>query len=59
VESLGVSLLNRWFMMLTFRCMLLKRAYRADEIRRMAQQAGWLGAKIELAPVGFEAWMTK
>jgi ubiquinone/menaquinone biosynthesis C-methylase UbiE len=59
VNKLGVGLLNRWFMMLTFRTMLIKRAYPIEEIRRMAKEAGWPEPRIETAPVGFEAWMTK
>ncbi len=59
VNGLGVSRLNRWFMMFVFRGMLIKRAYPLEEIRRMAAEAGWVGPQIEVAPLGFEAWMTK
>jgi ubiquinone/menaquinone biosynthesis C-methylase UbiE len=59
VNSLGVNRLNRWFMMLTFRGMLIKRAYPIEEIRRMAIAAGWTDARIETTPLGFEAWTTK
>jgi ubiquinone/menaquinone biosynthesis C-methylase UbiE len=59
VDGLGVSRLNRWFMMLTFRGMLIKRAYPLEEIRRMAVAAGWTDPRIESSPLGFEAWMQK
>ena len=59
VDNLGVSWLNRRFMMFTFRHMLIKRAYPLDEIRRMATQAGWSGLRIETGPLGFDAWTTK
>lgn len=59
VNGLGVSRLNRWFMMLVFRCMLIRRAYPLEEIRRMVSEAGWTKLLIETSPVGFEAWMTK
>ena len=59
VERLGVGWLNRQFMMFTFRHVLIKRAYPLSEIHRMVAEAGWKGAKIETAPLGFEAWMTK
>jgi ubiquinone/menaquinone biosynthesis C-methylase UbiE len=59
VDGLGVSRLNRWFMMFVFRSMLIKRAYPLEEIRRMAAQAGWSDARIETSPLGFEAWTTK
>jgi ubiquinone/menaquinone biosynthesis C-methylase UbiE len=59
VDGLGVSRLNRWFMMLTFRGMLIRRAYPVEEIRRMAIAAGWTDPRIEVTPLGFEAWTTK
>jgi len=59
VDGLGVGLLNRWFMMLTFRTMLIKRAYPLEEIGRMAIEAGWSAPRMEATPVGFEAWLTK
>lgn len=59
VDGLGVSRLNRWFMMLTFRGMLIKRAYPIEEIRCMAIAAGWRDPRIEVTPLGFEAWTTK
>jgi ubiquinone/menaquinone biosynthesis C-methylase UbiE len=59
VDGLGVSRLNRWFMMFVFRNMLIKRAYLLEEIRRMAQEAGWTETRIETAPLGFEAWLTR
>ena len=59
VDGLGVSRLNRWFMMLSFRGMLIKRAYPIEEIRRMAIEAGWSDPGIESSPLGFSAWMTK
>jgi ubiquinone/menaquinone biosynthesis C-methylase UbiE len=59
VDGLGVGFLNRWFMMVVFRAMLIKRAYPLAEIRRMTAEAGWTEVKIEVTPVGFEAWMKK
>jgi ubiquinone/menaquinone biosynthesis C-methylase UbiE len=59
VDGLGVNRLNRWFMMFVFRSMLIKRAYPLEEIRRMAAEADWLQPRIEISPLGFEAWMTK
>lgn len=59
VDGLGVSWFSRKFMMLTFRGMLIKRAYPMEEIRRMAAEAGWAEPRIETTPVGFAAWVTK
>ena len=39
--------------------MLIKRAYRLEEIRRMAIEAGWVEPRIDSSPIGFEAWLTK
>jgi ubiquinone/menaquinone biosynthesis C-methylase UbiE len=59
VDGLDVGRLNRWFMLLVFHTMLIKRAYPLDAIRGMAAEAGWVDPRIEVTPVGFEAWMTK
>jgi ubiquinone/menaquinone biosynthesis C-methylase UbiE len=59
VDGLGVSRLNRMFMMVTFRTMLIKRAYPIAAIRDMTAQAGWTLPRIDANPIGFEAWMTK
>ncbi len=59
VDGMGVNLLNRWFIMLVFRGMLIKRAYRLQEIRNMAIEAGWIEPRIDSSSVGFEAWLTK
>jgi ubiquinone/menaquinone biosynthesis C-methylase UbiE len=59
VNGLGVSRLNRWFMMFVFRNMLIKRAYRLEEIRRMAVEAGWAEPRIDSSAMGFEASMKR
>ena len=59
VDGLGVSRLNRLLLMLVFRRMLIKRAYRLEEIRRMAIEAGWIEPRIDSSPIGFEAWLTR
>jgi ubiquinone/menaquinone biosynthesis C-methylase UbiE len=59
VETLGGSVLNRWYIMLTFRFMLIKRAYPPEEFRRMVVAAGWPQPKMDLSGTGFEASMKK
>jgi ubiquinone/menaquinone biosynthesis C-methylase UbiE len=59
VEGLGVGRLNRWFMLLVFRHMLIKRAYPLEQFRRMAIEAGWDQQQINTSRMGFEAWFTK
>jgi hypothetical protein len=48
VDGLDVGWLNRWFMMLVFRNILIKRAYPVEEVGRMAIEAG--GANLESRP---------
>jgi len=59
IDAMGVSLLNRWFMRFTFRTVLIKRAYRLEEMSCMAAEAGWVEPRIESSPIGFEAWLRK
>lgn len=59
VDRMGLSFLNRWFTRLTFRFMLLKRAYTRDELEKMLAQTGFAKKEIQEAEVGFEAWLTK
>ncbi len=59
VKGLNVGWLNRWFMLFTFRSMLIKRAYPIDQIREMATEAGWAEPRIEVSAMGFEAWTVK
>ncbi len=59
VEGLHMGWLNRWFMLFTFRGMLIKRAYSLDQIRQMATEAGWIEPRIDASPIGFEARVTK
>ena len=55
VRGMGLTWWNRIFTNLTFKHMLIKRAYTLDEIRKMATEAGWKDVRIEATPLGFEA----
>jgi len=59
VNGLGVNLINRIFIRLVFRTMLIRRACTLDQMRRMAAEAGWSQVRIDSSPVGFEAWLQK
>lgn len=59
VNGLGAGWLNAVFMRFTFRNMLIKRAYRMEEMDRMAREAGWAEPRIDASPLGFEAWLKK
>ena len=56
VDGTGVSWLERQILLLTFH-LLIKRAYLAEDIRRMANEAGWITPRIDVSPIGFAAWM--
>lgn len=59
VGNMGLSWWNRIITNLTFKHMLIKRAYPLDEIRRMAKDAGWNNLQINATQLGFEASVTK
>ncbi|MGA7313658.1 MAG: hypothetical protein WBX22_06750, partial [Silvibacterium sp.] len=59
VQRMGLSWWNRVFTNLTFKHMLIKRAYSLDEIRTMASEAGWKELQIETSPTGFEVMVRK
>jgi ubiquinone/menaquinone biosynthesis C-methylase UbiE len=59
IGAMGVGRLNYWFMMFTFRNILIKRAYSLEAIQRMAAEAGWVEPRIASSSVGFEAWLRK
>jgi ubiquinone/menaquinone biosynthesis C-methylase UbiE len=59
VDGLNLSLPSRLFTKLTFRMMLLKRAYTAAQFRALAEQSGFSKTTIEENDLGFEAWLEK
>lgn len=59
VENGSLGLINRWFIRLSFRHMLIKRAYLLAEMRRMIAEAGWTDFRLDSEEIGFEAWMRK
>ncbi len=59
VDGMGMSAFSRWFTKLTFRFMLLKRAYTRGELEKMLAQTPFAAKEIREAEVGFEAWLVK
>ncbi|MGO4518318.1 class I SAM-dependent methyltransferase [Terriglobus sp. 2YAB30_2] len=59
VQGMGLNWWNRVFTNLTFKHMLIKRAYSLDEIRTMASEAGWKELQTETSPTGFEVIVRK
>jgi ubiquinone/menaquinone biosynthesis C-methylase UbiE len=54
-----VNAANRLFMKLTFRFMLIRRAYTRPEMERLAAQAGFRIARLSETPIGFEILLAK
>jgi hypothetical protein len=54
-----MAFFSRWMTRLTFRFMLLKRAYTRDELDKMLAQTKFAKAAIEDSELGFELWLSK
>ena len=59
IEGMGLGPLNRFMVRWTFHNMLLKSAYRIDEMRSMVAQTPFRQCKIDVAGVGFQVWLEK
>jgi ubiquinone/menaquinone biosynthesis C-methylase UbiE len=54
VDGLGMNFINRIFTLLTFRCMLLKRAYTEAEFREFFSKADFRSVEFGKSLTGFE-----
>lgn len=59
VDSVEVGWFNKWFMKLTFRGMLLKRAYTRAQFEEMIGQTKFKKSDIADSGIGFEITLTK
>jgi ubiquinone/menaquinone biosynthesis C-methylase UbiE len=59
VDKMGVGKLNSAFIKLSFRTMLLKRAYTRQDFERFIAESGFQRFEIGEAPVGFEITLNK
>ena len=59
VHGLDLGFWSRLFTTLTFRFMLLKRAYTAQELEKMLTPVGFTKVEVRAAPLGMEAWFQK
>jgi ubiquinone/menaquinone biosynthesis C-methylase UbiE len=59
VEGLGLSLLSALFTELTFRFMLLKRAYTQPEFKAMLLQVPFASTRIDANAIGMEVWFER
>jgi ubiquinone/menaquinone biosynthesis C-methylase UbiE len=59
VDAMGLNAVNKVITKLTFRLMLLKRAYTREQFKQMLAQANFSSVDIQEADIGFEVSMTK
>jgi ubiquinone/menaquinone biosynthesis C-methylase UbiE len=57
VDGLGVSFFNRFLMKLTFRAMLLPRAWRMDAFSELLKQIPFRRTEIVPNAIGMEVWL--
>ena len=58
-SSIGLSMINRWITLATFRFMLLKRAYTPAQFEAMLADIPFRGKEIRLVDIGVELWLQK
>jgi ubiquinone/menaquinone biosynthesis C-methylase UbiE len=58
-QALDLSAASRWFTVMTFRFMLLKRAYTAEEFEKMLATIGFAQSEIRSTEIGMEVWFEK
>jgi ubiquinone/menaquinone biosynthesis C-methylase UbiE len=56
VGKMRLTPMNRWVTTMTFRLMLLKRAYTKDELLKMMGRAGFDKGEVRTNEIGMEAW---
>jgi ubiquinone/menaquinone biosynthesis C-methylase UbiE len=56
VSGMHLSAIDRWVTAMTFRLMLLKRAYTKEELQKMLERAGCGSIAIKTNEIGMEAW---
>lgn len=59
VNGMGLSTINRWITLLTFRLLLLKRAYTRQEFEQMLAKIPFRKAEVRDTPIGVEVWFEK
>ncbi len=59
VSGMGLGVFSRVFTRLTFRFMLLKRAYTKREFEQMLTQTQFRSCKIEETSIGMDIWLEK
>jgi ubiquinone/menaquinone biosynthesis C-methylase UbiE len=58
-RALGLSTINRWITLATFRFMLLKRAYTPAQFEAMLADIPFRSKEIRIVDIGVELWLRK
>src|ERR1700684_739910 len=58
VRGMNLGLVNRFATTLTFRLMLLKRAYTEKELEEMLTRSGFKTVEVNTEGIGMEAWVS-
>jgi ubiquinone/menaquinone biosynthesis C-methylase UbiE len=59
VDKMNMGAINSAVTKLTFRLMLLKRAYTRDEFNQFISESGFENFDVQEVPIGFEIWLFK
>jgi hypothetical protein len=59
VEGMRLPWMSRLFTKLTFRFMLIKRAYTQQEFEIMLRQVPFASTRIDATAIGMEVWFEK
>jgi len=59
VDGLGLSFVSAMFTKLTFRFMLIKRAYTQPEFEAMLRQVPFATTRIDANAIGMEVWFER
>jgi ubiquinone/menaquinone biosynthesis C-methylase UbiE len=59
VDGLQLGFFSRWNTSLTFRFMLLRRAYTVESMQALLAPIGFASTRIDTNDIGMEIWLTK
>lgn len=59
VDRFGLGMVSRWMTKLTFRFMLIKRAYTSAEFHQMVSETSFGRCELRPDDIGFEVWLQK
>lgn len=58
-DRIALSRWDRWITRLTFRLMLLRRAYTVEAMEQLIAPIGFVRTRIDIIDIGMEIWLEK